>query len=181
MGLPLHLRPARYCFLPLSLRPCIERVEGEAQPSTKRRRGDWRSETRSTARLLPQPLAPASLCACAALPTATRPPTASAGEGPRGRARRGKPKAAAPWRPQAEAGVGEVQERKPGARSLRAAAGFPGHHISLPQGNRGSRNRQPSRPRGANRLPEGGSIRLPGDANGASQGTRGSVRAETHR
>lgn len=74
MGLPLHLGPARYGFLPPSLRPCIERVEGEAQPSTKRRRGDWRSETRSTARLLPQPLAPASLCACAALPTATSPP-----------------------------------------------------------------------------------------------------------
>ena len=150
LGFPLHSGPTVTVSF---LSPSRMEGVGETQHSTKRRRRDQRNESRS---LRPAP------------PAAPRP------MGPFARARRvAPPDSPHPLseRPQRKSrrrqilgdlkeGWKKLQERS-WAHSLRAGKGCRGTPPALQKGIRGYRNRHPSRPRGANRLPTAAPSSLP--------------------
>lgn len=123
-GFPRHLAPTVKGFLPFSLPPRSNRRRGKAGPQQREGGEPGQAQAAAaSARLLPQPLTPASVRACAALPTR---------RGRRGR--RGAHREAS--------GAGAEPAR---ALGLLVACGHPG---GLPSTESGSGNPQPPPTRG---------------------------------
>lgn len=133
-GFPRHLAPTvKVSFLPPSLPPSSKRRREKAGPQQREGGEPGEAPAAASARLLPQPLTPASVRACAALPT-----------------RRGRPGERGAQREASRAGAGLARASGLLVAWVRAgrAAGIPAA-FRRPSPARGTRS---PRPRGANRL-----------------------------